>query len=665
MAGVLSWSLRTDCRVAGGRLGALAAVLVLAAQPKASSPDPRFDLPLAAPACSRSDAGSRGLRIDRRSSHVVLSWPLSSSGLILESTPDPDLTHWLPALEVPETQNDLWEVTAQIDQPRRYFRLQSVPPQTRTVLTNSSLDTLEDAVGRGGVVALLFDGTVDFTRTLVISTNTILDASGHNVLFDGKARVRQIVVNPGVTLRLVHLTLTNGYFVPSEAATSQPGNPAWGGAIYSRGGSVELADCILTKSTVAGGSGGPLAEYGGLFDPPPTRGAPGYGGAVAILDGLLRVTNCVFALNSAMGGSGRSNWRIPVRGTDAFGGALYSSNSAVSLVEVTFANNLVQAADPSGGRGDDGSGQAYGGALGGDGGTLQISNCLFQANRAVGSNGTGSFTGNGNGGAIYHASGWMDIEASLFLTNTAVGGGALGGGGTSPNASSGFGGALLNASGHVEIRTSSFLFNEARGAPIGAALWLPSYGGAGVGGAICNRGESVRLINCTLVENSANGGAGSPGGGAHGGAISGDAALLNVTIANNSVRVGPSESGPMGLMSPMAIGSSHFGSVSLTNTILLCRPDQTNLYSTVQDGGHNLCSDNSASFTDLTSRMHTDPLLGPIGDNGGPTPTMPLLPGSPAVDAGDNQVCPAHDQRGVARPVGSACDIGAFEWVPP
>jgi len=52
-----------------------------------------------------------------------------------------------------------------------------------------------------------------------------------------------------------------------------------------------------------------------------------------------------------------------------------------------------------------------------------------------------------------------------------------------------------------------------------------------------------------------------------------------------------------------------------------------------------------------------DPLLGPLQDNGGPTQTMALLAGSPAIGGGAN--CPALDQRGVARSNG--CDIGAVQ----
>ena len=58
---------------------------------------------------------------------------------------------------------------------------------------------------------------------------------------------------------------------------------------------------------------------------------------------------------------------------------------------------------------------------------------------------------------------------------------------------------------------------------------------------------------------------------------------------------------------------------------------------------------------------NANPRLGPLQNNGGPTPTHALLPGSLAIEAGTNAGCPATDQRGVSRPQGVACDIGAFE----
>src|SRR5262249_56575096 len=61
--------------------------------------------------------------------------------------------------------------------------------------------------------------------------------------------------------------------------------------------------------------------------------------------------------------------------------------------------------------------------------------------------------------------------------------------------------------------------------------------------------------------------------------------------------------------------------------------------------------------------LAVDPLLGPLQDNGGPTQTMALLPGSPAIDSGDNTDAPEWDQRGPGYPriVNGTIDRGAFE----
>ncbi len=82
------------------------------------------------------------------------------------------------------------------------------------------------------------------------------------------------------------------------------------------------------------------------------------------------------------------------------------------------------------------------------------------------------------------------------------------------------------------------------------------------------------------------------------------------------------------------------------------------------DQGYNLSNDSSCHFTASTSLQNTDPKLDPAGlqNNGGPTKTIALQPDSPAVDkipVGSH--CPPTDQRGVPRPQGPKCDIGAFE----
>jgi hypothetical protein len=87
--------------------------------------------------------------------------------------------------------------------------------------------------------------------------------------------------------------------------------------------------------------------------------------------------------------------------------------------------------------------------------------------------------------------------------------------------------------------------------------------------------------------------------------------------------------------------------------------------------GYNLSSDNTCNFNNSGDRNSTDPLLGPLQSNGGPTQTIPLLAGSPAIDAGNPSGCKdsqgrllTTDQRGKPRPNkedASGCDMGAYE----
>jgi hypothetical protein len=94
-------------------------------------------------------------------------------------------------------------------------------------------------------------------------------------------------------------------------------------------------------------------------------------------------------------------------------------------------------------------------------------------------------------------------------------------------------------------------------------------------------------------------------------------------------------------------------------------PSGSNCFGAIIDGGHNISTDASCNFSGPGSFNTTDPVLGPLGDYGGPTPTLPLLAGSPAINAAGGTACPPTDQRGTTRPFGTACDIGAFESAPP
>jgi beta-glucanase (GH16 family) len=152
------------------------------------------------------------------------------------------------------------------------------------------------------------------------------------------------------------------------------------------------------------------------------------------------------------------------------------------------------------------------------------------------------------------------------------------------------------------------------------------------GGALFSTDGVVSIVNSTIVGNSAP-------AGTTGGLFVGTFGLSDATLElHNSIVAG---NGPIGCF------PGYFGAGVVTLTSL----------------GNNVFTDSSCAPIG-TDQIVVSAGLGPLADNGGPTLTHALLPGSPAIDAGDDAVCPATDQRGVARPQGASCDVGAFEWVP-
>jgi hypothetical protein len=201
-------------------------------------------------------------------------------------------------------------------------------------------------------------------------------------------------------------------------------------------------------------------------------------------------------------------------------------------------------------------------------------------------------------------------------------------------------------------------------------------GGIGYGGAIYNNGSLLRVSNCTLATNFAIGGAGRygynthsfcPAGDSYGGGIyntNASASLTYCTLAGNAALGGAA--GVNGTNSGSA-GKGYGGNIAQSGglqlvNIIVAFGLTNNAYGPLIDLGHNISSDASCAFTGAGSLNNTDPLLGPLADNGGSTQTMALLPGSPAIDAAVPQPGINTDQRGTLRPFGLAPDIGAYEW---
>ena len=179
------------------------------------------------------------------------------------------------------------------------------------------------------------------------------------------------------------------------------------------------------------------------------------------------------------------------------------------------------------------------------------------------------------------------------------------------------------------------------------------------GGALAVRGATALAVtNATFSDNAAAAPSGDDdGGGALWFAGGAGAMLTNVTIAGNVV--GAQGHGGAIMRAP---GS---GAVTVRNSILagnaaMGAPNEC--FGGIASGGHNLESGVTCGF--VGELEATDPLLAPLASNGGATLTRLIAPSSRAVDGGNNATCPATDQRGIARPQGAACDIGAVELVP-
>jgi hypothetical protein len=303
---------------------------------------------------------------------------------------------------------------------------------------------------------------------------------------------------------------------------------------------------------------------------------------------------------------------------------------------------------------EDNQGSIGGGIDNGFGGHLTVDGAIIAGNAAA------------TGGGIYNSGGIPELQADhseMTLRDTQIrgnsaifGAGIYNAGNDTPgiatieratiadNESSRSGGGMYNA-GNLDLTASTISGNCA----------------VVSGGGLFNAGTDVipagYKARAALTNNTVSGNnGGQTGGGIRNG---GDLTATNVTIAGNAAGDGGnfwrSGADSSDLQSTLLADSQYGASCG--------DPPPNSL-------GHNLDSDGTCGFSAPGDISDTDPKLGPLADNGGPTQTHALLEDSPAVDTGDDVACPPTDQRGVPRPIdghrdGSpACDIGAFEFVP-
>jgi hypothetical protein len=224
------------------------------------------------------------------------------------------------------------------------------------------------------------------------------------------------------------------------------------------------------------------------------------------------------------------------------------------------------------------------------------------------------------------------------------------------NGQGGFGGGVFNGGAAILTIVSSAVTGNT----------------AGLGGGIFNTG-TLNIVSSTVSGNSAKQGAGTYNNGANmtitDSTFSGNTASVDgggsvnhfaVQIANSTFSKNSGE---------VAGGVLNTGTLEIGNSILNAGDSGANISNgggTVTSLGYNLSSDNGGGFlTGPGDQINTDPRLGPLQDNGGPTFTHQLLPGSPAIDSGDPNFTPppSFDQRGPGfdRVVNGRIDKGSFE----
>ena len=484
---------------------------------------------------------------------------------------------------------------------------------------------------------------------------TIMNASGGTVIVDGNQVDRVFNINPNFdpanptpaySVTMQGFTVTNG----SARSQANPDGPAaCGGGIRVIGNaSLTLTNMVVTNNQATADGGGIAMEN------------------VAPVPWTLTLNATVVSNNRAEDSGGGIE-------TDGSGhvvlnaGTVVSDNTALNFgggicldaiqVGTVFqtANLALQGVTVSSNR-TLAAGAGGGGISNAGNGTVSIANSTIQNNATEGT---------GGGFADSNLQGTLSISTSQFLNNTATGnGGGISACGPSTaisqseidgNTSGGSGGGFFNCGTASTITGTTLANNSAT--QNGGGIELAATG-------------AVTITNSTLAGNITLNNAGGNGGGIDApAAFAGTLALTNVTISANAASTG--SGGGMFWAGAGASSISAQNTIIAVNTAGIAGPDADNPAGTFTDNGGNLVGISGAGsgntgFTAATTQTGTtgsplNPLLVPLQNNGGPTLTLALLNGSPAIDKGLTNAL-STDQRGVARPQGPSYDVGAYEF---
>ncbi|MCW3064839.1 MAG: Hemolysin-type calcium-binding region [Solirubrobacterales bacterium] len=467
-----------------------------------------------------------------------------------------------------------------------------------------------DTVQLGAGVYTLSQGQLSLTKAIT------LGGAGPALTTIRQTAPDRVISFVGVDLTMHGVTVTGGHMIgingpggASVGADGQPGGSAYGGGLNGNG-ALTLTDVVITGNTVTGGTGG--AGHSGAG----TGGKGGAGGTAlgAGISGgspmtLTRVAVTGNVAHAGAAGNGGPAGTAGVGGVGGGGGSAYGAGIDLGLSTVLVARDTVilgnQAIPTAAG-------------TGGTGGTTS------------GAGGAGGQAGNAAGGGLF-SNGIVKFTNVTLSGNSALG------------SSGGTGGAAKSAS----IATAG-------GA--GGVGW----GGTGGGAALWNAPAAQapdQFASVTVAGNSVtDAAAGAGGAGAHSGPTGATAIVVDSRGGGLSVQTTKLTMRD----SIVALSAGHSGS---ENCSIVSAGSLTS-------AGHNLEDRNQCIAVPAAGDLHDASAgLGPLQDNGGPTKTMALLPGSAAIGAAGASCLDAlgatltADQRGLPR--GAACDIGAFDGQAP